>query len=352
MEFAMKKKSVINCFQDKKLIRYLIHFTFYILLLPFFFFSSPLFAQTTIFSKQEKTPAGKNYTLVTLENEYLIVRLIPELGVKIVSIFHKKLNREFLDRTEIFYEWRKYDMSFVDMERDGFDECFPSISRVPYPAGTWEGIIIPDHGEVCMVPGRYQQIAGAVITTTHGVRFPYEFIRKITLDRETLVLDYTVLNHSSESFSYLYAAHPLFRLEPEAKIELPIDAKVIDSSGKIEGWPIRLNATTNKKEDRSIIQPRSVNQMVKLFTRKLRNGWAVMHFPNGETIRVDFPSDKLHYLGLWITEGGWNGLYQFAFEPTNATTDILGEAYENGDAIMLQPFGSNTWMLRYTFSKE
>jgi hypothetical protein len=324
-------------------------------ILSFFLFIvclSPLFAQTSVSTIREKSLSGKTYTIVTLENEYLSARMIPELGIKIISIFHKKLNREFVDRSAIPYEWRKYDMPFTDMERDGFDECFPSISRVPYPAGVWQGTVIPDHGEICQVPGRYQEIYGSIITTTSGVRFPYTFRRKLSLDRETLVMDYTVSNCSSEPFYYVYATHPLFRLESGGRMELPPGAEVIDSSGKIEGWQMRLNPATKRMEDRSIMQPPSVNQMVKLFAKGLKEGWAVMHFPKGESLRIDFPVDKLPYMGIWITEGGWYNSYQFAFEPTNAITDAVSEAYKNGSAVLLQPFGSNNWTLKFTFSHE
>ncbi len=304
---------------------------------------------------QKSTDAGEVYTVITLENEFLRIEMIPELGSKITSMYHKGLDWEYLDRSGKSYRGRTYDMPFSETETDGFDECFPSISRTAYPEAPWKDIVIPDHGEICMVPARFRILnlpteKIAVVTVTNGVRFPYEFERIVCLDNESVKIEYRVTNCTAYEFPYLYAAHPLFRPVPGMIIELPPGTQVSD--GKEEGWPMRWNRFTGVVEDRSVIGPPSMKQMAKLFTGKLAEGRAIAHFPDGKFIRVDFHTDELPYLGIWIDEGGLWDLYQFAFEPTTATTDDLKTAFERGQAMVIPPFGTKTWSVRYSFGRE
>ena len=61
----------------------------------------------------------------------------------------------------------------------GFDEVFPSIESCYYPVEPWEGVKVPDHGEVWSLPWRYEVHEDSVDLSVHGVRFPYRLQKKI-----------------------------------------------------------------------------------------------------------------------------------------------------------------------------
>jgi hypothetical protein len=52
---------------------------------------------------------------------------------------------------------------------------------------------------------------------------------------------------------------------------------------------------------------------------------------------IDFPKEKLPYLGFWVTEGGFRGDYNCALEPTNGYYDDIDIAKNNNKLKILEP---------------
>ena len=71
------------------------HMTGIILLIAVFCSISIIHAQAILSLDQAQTAQGYIYNIATLENEKLRIKIIPEMGMKIVSIYHKELKREF-----------------------------------------------------------------------------------------------------------------------------------------------------------------------------------------------------------------------------------------------------------------
>ena len=91
----------------------------------------------------------ENLAGLVFENDALKMTILPELGAKVISLVLKASAHEYL--------WRQpgrtlrlpsYDSTFTDYDISGWDECFPTIYPVLYPADPWKGIKVPDHGEV------------------------------------------------------------------------------------------------------------------------------------------------------------------------------------------------------------
>ena len=88
-----------------------------------------------------------------LENDVIKITFLPDYACKIASLVHKKTGREFLFQAkEETLRLPPYAAPFSQYDSSGFDEVFPSIDECPYPDGSFKGILIPDHGEVCRVP--------------------------------------------------------------------------------------------------------------------------------------------------------------------------------------------------------
>ena len=144
-----------------------------------------------------------------LENDFLKVSVIPELGAKIAQIRDKHVNYDWLweDPTRPLrarQETDKYD----EHDITGFDECFPNIGISSYPGDP--NITLPDHGELWSQAWSCEKTDDSIISTAIGKVLPYKFERKITLKDRSLVFSYAIENTGQESFKGFWSAHPLF----------------------------------------------------------------------------------------------------------------------------------------------
>ncbi len=89
--------------------------------------------------KLEEVELTPEISGIKLDTEFFSLVVVPELGGKITSLVNKATGREFLSRTSIPYRRRAYADRFENYERDGADECFPTVEACPYPAFPWEG---------------------------------------------------------------------------------------------------------------------------------------------------------------------------------------------------------------------
>ncbi|MDP6777438.1 MAG: hypothetical protein QGI83_11820 [Candidatus Latescibacteria bacterium] len=265
----------------------------------------------------------------------------PQLGGKIVSLVNKKTKREFISRTNVAYRPRAYAGSFEDYERDGADECFPSVGACPHPTFPWGGVPVPEHGELWTLPWEHRLDHGRLHMSVRGVRFPYLFERQIGFEmlarkeKPYIRLSYSILNESPYDFPFLYAFHPLFRAETRSRILLPPGTDLVTYSSTEDRlgppmmrhtWPEVTDVTLDKSYDRSAIRSSRNKEAEKLFTTPLEQGRCALVYPNGEFIGFLFPAKKLPYLGLWVNEGGWNNLHHVALEPSTSQVDRLDVA--------------------------
>jgi len=84
-----------------------------------------------------------NFPAIALESESMRVVIVPDLGAKIVSLFDRTHQREWLTPPMRPVEQTVYGADFVSQDMSGWDEMLPTIV-----ACDWEGAHIPDHGEV------------------------------------------------------------------------------------------------------------------------------------------------------------------------------------------------------------
>ena len=144
-----------------------------------------------------------------LENDFLKVSVIPELGAKIAQIKDKHANYDWLweDPTRPLRA-RQVTDKYDEHDITGFDECFPNIGISSYPGDP--DLILPDHGELWSQAWTCEKTNDSIISTAIGKVLPYKFERKITLKDRSLVFSYAIENTGQESFKGFWSAHPLF----------------------------------------------------------------------------------------------------------------------------------------------
>lgn len=85
----------------------------------------------------------------TLANGLISLTFIPELGGKLSSLRDLRSGREWLWTNEhLPYQKPTGSNSYVNADTGGWDECFPTVAPCSYPLEPWQGIPLPDHGEL------------------------------------------------------------------------------------------------------------------------------------------------------------------------------------------------------------
>ena len=307
------------------------------------------------------------------ETDGLEVSLLPEVGGKMISL-RSPSGREWLWQTPRRpYRKPEYGGAFEEYDISGFDECFPGIGEGPYPLAPWQGVTVPDHGELWTLPWDYS-IEGASLTlTVHGVRFPYRMEKCVTLvvapgsfgssgPVPTVRLDYRLENLSPFPLRYLWSAHPLFAARPGMRVELPAGVGVrvdwskgdrLGALGTTHAWPHTRDAT-GAEVALDLLPPPGAGTADKLYTGRLPAGsgetrCALIDPETREYAAFRFDPAAVPYVGVWLNLDGWplegETCFNVALEPCTGYPDRLDLAIARDEAATLGGREVKHWTL-------
>ncbi len=270
----------------------------------------------------------KTYTLST---EQVRITVVPGLGARIISLKDMGTGREWLwhpdDGLKLFRN--EPGDSFECSPLVGIDECLPTIAPCK-----WQQRNLPDHGELW--PAAWKADLGAwkhsVLRTTISLQVsPFDFERTIELLENEIQLSYRLHNRASTEELYLWAMHPLLRLQRGDQLELPKSTRALLNGAE---WIDALNYTTSK------------TNCEKLFASPIREGRAAIHNPEtGDRLEFEWDPAENNTLGLWLNRGGWHGHHHFALEPANGEPDVLSAAAQRKRCGAIAPQGSVIWQV-------
>lgn len=304
----------------------------------------------------------KDQNCIVLENERLLVKVLPQMGGKLQSIFDKQKNKEYLYQSP-WDKYRKseYDTLFENGEFSGFDEMFPTISECFYPTWPWRGVKAPDHGEVWSIKWDYAVERNSLLLAVCGVRFPYRLQKRVEFTRENSIrITYKAENLSDFDFDFIWAAHPLFNCNENTVIVLPKSVERIINTfggrerlgefGALHPWP-KTTTISGKEYDMSKICAQSSGTCEKYYVLgRMQEGWCALHdTKTGDVVALSYPVDKVPYLGMWVNEGGYWGQYNVAPEPCTGALDRVDTAKQWDQVGTIKAKSEYDWFLNITF---
>ena len=278
----------------------------------------------------------KNLNAVTMENDYLSAKFLPDNGGKLASLIQKRTSREFLVQAKNpTYKALEYDGNYVEAECSGFDDMFPTIDRVYYQDYPWKGIEIPDHGEVCGSKWGYEIHDDFLYMYVYGVRFPYMLEKWVRFDSDNILnINYTATNLSNFDMDFIWAAHMMINMEEGGELLVPYKGcqnvtsmfSTDDELGKygdLISWPETVQKSGNiHKINLTQMQNDSRIAYKYYFNERIPEGWcAYCYKSDGTTIKLSYPKDRVPYLGIWINEGDFKEYYNIALEPCTGSFD-------------------------------
>ena len=304
-----------------------------------------------------------NFHHVSMENEYLKLEFLPEIGGKMNKLISKETGRQFLlepQNSDKKYHKAFYGANFEDYDTSGFDECFPTIAACDYP-GTKKGtpVFFPDHGELWSVPWDFRFHNNELLMVCNGKKIPYYFTKRISIWKNEVKIHYYVENFSDLEFNYLWSAHPLLRVHPGDRIYIQDEIdnvflnwashEEIGHFGDIIEWPCI--ARDGSVSDYSVIKERSQGIALKCFTGPISKGQAAVYYTSSdESLIYAFDPEQNPYLGIWLCYGGWptdqdHKHLTVALEPCSGRPDSLKEAIARNECSSIGPKSKKEWYL-------
>jgi len=278
------------------------------------------------------TSSEQGFTVVGLRGSAAELRMVPELGGRIIGLRSRKTGREWCwhqPRPDWLWASREAD-PFGSGPQAGIDECVPTVA-----ACRVNGRDLPDHGEVWfrnwpLDPAALEdrQLRTSVALTVS----PLVFGRTIRIGAGgSFVFDYSLRNAGPEAEPFIWCLHPLKTLEPGDRLELPPEVRSLRLNGGL-GAPMELGDAWDYPEpfpglrlDRCEV-PGMPGGCVKGFAGPLAEGRAaVRNDRTGDRFGLRWDAAVIPFLGLWINRGH-GGFHHVALEPATGAPDSLEHA--------------------------
>jgi hypothetical protein len=201
---------------------------------------------------------------------------------------------------------------------------------------------------------------GQLCLSTHLRSLPLRFTKKVQLQEDRVRLDYEATNLCQSGVKFLWSAHPLLRVEPDAEIVLPKEVKEVEvgwsnqerlgKSGDRCAWPTAIESSGRTVPLNQIRSP-IAGTADKLFTPRLSEGFCGMFLPREqEGITFRFDPRLVPFVGIWICQGGWptsraSKHFTIALEPCLGRPDSLEEAAKRNECVVLGGGESLQWWM-------
>lgn len=282
----------------------------------------------------------KNLEGIQMENDTVQVVVLPKLGGKLASLKHKRKNFEFAAQTKgKQYKIPEIDAEFSQYDASGLDDAFPSIvgTRVQGENGDR---VYPDHGEIWSSPLEYKICGECVILFFKSSRFSYTYKKILKLEGNHLNIQYEIQNEQEEPLPCLWAFHGLMCYAEDMELLYPEKTDSFENvlSSPELGETGRHISIENEEYNFSKVPAKTSGTMVKYYVdKKVASGFCGYRYPSyGMECVLEYDAEKLPYLGIWITAGGYRGDYNCAMEPANGYYDDIRIAEKNQSLYWLK----------------
>ena len=278
----------------------------------------------------------------------LTARFLPEDGGKMASLTDEKGFEYLAQAKGETYQSLTPDGEFIHSECSSFDDMFPTIDPYTAEQGAFAGIPYPDHGEICRLPWEVQLGEREVTFLCRSRLFKTVFRKTVREENGSLAVHYRIENGYDEPYPYLWAAHCMLAGEEGAVVSTayPDDAPIRKMFGSQEPEAMKRDG---------LVAHDPVNGLAYKFyyTDPIPRGEVSYHYPStGRTLRLDYDGDKIPWLGVWINNGSFKGMYNVALEIATAPYDSPAEAMKAKACSYLPAGGEVSFSLHFTVDEE
>lgn len=288
----------------------------------------------------------KDIFAVKVETEALTALFLPYNGGKLASLTDRADGSELLETAK----GEKYlpldrDGSFVDSECSAFDDMFPTVDPYTPNTGSRAGKPYPDHGEISRSRLNYSIGGGSLTMTYESKELFYRYTKTIAGgENGSLRITCRIDNLADDGFEFLWAGHCMIAAEEGGRVITPYaegtPAEIMFDDFERYGKKGDIVAAVSKMLVSQPFSP-SGDAYKIYFNAPIPEGW--LKYVNPRTKRAlvfEYDREKLPYIGLWMNNGHFKGMYSVAPELANIGYDSPDKAAAHGQKAVIAPHGS------------
>ncbi|MDQ6693358.1 MAG: hypothetical protein M3014_02920 [Chloroflexota bacterium] len=279
---------------------------------------------------------------------------VPQLGANIAEITHLATGRQWLwQNPRMPLAEHDYGCPYIQGSMSGFDECFPAIAAGPYPDMPFQGVAIPDHGEVWTSAWTVLVRGDALQLSVEGRSFPYRLERTFLVgDHEEMMLHYTLTNMGEAPLLYNWSSHPVFAASAGMRVLLEEGASLLvegSRGDRLGPQGSRLKWPGGRHKLDVVHQPGGQEVVDKIFAEGVTGPTGLYHPESNSHLLFRYNSAEINTVGIWLSIAGLPEEHCVAVEPCKGNTDSLAGSLELGTASRLEPGGRHDWEMALAF---
>lgn len=274
--------------------------------------------------------------MISLKSRTLVVTVAPELGGRIVSVFHHDKREELL-----FQNPRPGSSAALPGKGDafppwawGWDECWPLVDP-EVPGDT-------DHGDLwCQRAEIVEQTTTACVLKLRGLSVPADITKTVTVDAGGVEVALSIRNTGTETFHGFWTCHPLLRITDDMTLFPEISFAhrkfVVDGTVPFSGSQPPPGTYGKFWVDQDP-HPTKGSLSMENTARDFAPNTLGIHYPAlGMEARLTLLEGEAPYVGFWVTRGGFQGDRNAAWEFSDGFHDSPGECRKNGAWPVYRP---------------
>ena len=305
------------------------------------------------------------FDAITLEGEGISATVVPETGGRIVSLYDTENQWEWLLSPEQSHPYRTLEpgADFNTTTPGGWDEMFPTVLAETYPApGPFQGVQLPDHGEVWTEPWTVETRSGGRIQmSVEGRALPYRLRRSLEINwraisvvpirtgqpgQRSIVITSGQLTHSSRASRARRSSCPM-RSRKWSTFYRWNGVEEWGPPGTRNTWPEKVDPD-GRRYSQDVVGGADLRRGRKFYILPDEPiCWAALAGPlAGVSLKMEWDPRVIPYFGVWVDEGVLNAIPSVALEPTTGYYDTLNTAWKNRRVAVLGPRAVRNWELR------
>ena len=284
---------------------------------------------------------------IQLENEWLDISILPDVGAKLYDLRWKPSGRDVLwHNPRIQPQTFAIEANFDNYWCGGWDEGFPTCDACEY-----KGESYPNLGELRSV--RWSVLAAdrdgddfVARLRAFGPISPVRGEKTVTLIGKSPVvkIQYEIVNLGPAPLDFIWGTHPALAPTTHTVLKIPARTGIVGLSsapslgapGQRYSWPHI--ETPAGLTDMSRPRAADANVFCGHYATDLEAGWyAVEDSKTGDGFLLSFPVETCPYLWLWLVYGGWRGYHHVIVEPWTSHPVHLADAMRGGTGRKLDP---------------
>lgn len=275
---------------------------------------------------------------VVTENELLRVEVVPDLGGKIISIYHKDFQKEFL--------WNNKDLSLEklatgsDYESNfwgGIDELIPN--DVPEQV---DGIHYPDHGELWTTVLSYEITATYIRLSGLLEKSGLHYQKTISLcgEEPKIILDYRIKNQSTQPRHFLWKQHAALRIREGDILQTKASsARIVNPEYSRFSFENEFNWPMINGVDAGVVPPENGTMDFFYLYNTSRGEMSMLLDDRKYRFSYYYDQEVFPYQWYFASYGQFRGHYTVILEPATAMPGCINEAAALGQCSVLDPGG-------------